>query len=281
MITAEYDYRAPDSLGEALQLLAADPDGTKILSGGMSLVPMMTLGLVAPERLVSLKNLPELRDVRETREHLAIGAMTPHCQVAANAMIRETVPLLAQSAAVIGDVQVRNRGTIGGSVVHADPGANYSPALVALEAELELAGINGTRRVPAIEFFTGLMETALADDEILIAIRIPMHEGNWGSSFQKFARVKGNFPIVCAAAMVQDRARSGKAGCVVIGGVCPTPKQVLLTATDMRGRDLGDAIRSVIDEPMGDANGSREYKTEMAVVYGTRAIAAAQEAIGS
>lgn len=281
MITAELDYQAPADLKEALRLVSANPDA-KLISGGMSLVPMMTVGLVAPELLVSLKNVAELKGITEERKHLVIGAMTSHREVATHPLVRAHAPLLADTAALIGDVQVRNRGTIGGSVAHSDPAANYPASVLTLDAKIEIAGQKKRREVDANTFFTGLMETAVKEGEILSAIRVPKRKGAWGASFQKFARVKGNYPIVCAAALVDGK---GKEGRVAVGGVCATPVRVELPRLDgaltaPQREEIESSLRAAIANPMGDANGGPDYKVAMAVVFALRAVTAALEGLG-
>ncbi len=286
MITRSFDFQAPAGLGEALRLLAADPDGARPLSGGMTLVPMMTLGLVAPERLIDLKGVPELAGIREEPDAVVVGATTTHHEIATALLVREHAPLLADAAALVGDVQVRNRGTIGGSVAHADPAANYLPALLALDAAIEALSPRGgllrrdaarSRRVPASEFFAGLMTTALKSGEIVGAVRIPKRTRRTGAAFRKFARVKGNFPIVCAAALVhQEASGSDRSGCVAIGGATAVPVRIDLSPMPAwPASEVEAAIRSAIDDPMSDANGSAEYRVEMAAVHGRRAVQAA------
>lgn len=273
MITNEIDYQAPDNVKGVLLLLNADPFNSKILAGGMSLVPMMTLGLVGPQTLISLRNIPELNQVQDSQNHISIGAMTPHYQVASHPLVLEHAPMLAEAASLVGDVQVRNRGTIGGSLVHADPAANYPPTVMALDAVIQIQGLDDKREVAAIDFFEGIMTTAMEDDELVTAVRIPKRQGQWGGCFNKFTRVKGNFPIVCAAAFTDAQ---GQAARVAIGGATPVPVCTQLPAINGALSEVQDAvesaIRQAIVDPMDDANGSAEYKTEMAVVYGLRAI---------
>ncbi len=278
MITNAFEFHAPDDLDEALRLLASYGDDAKVIAGGMSMVPMMTLGLVAPAAIISLRKIANLSFVRDDGDAITVGAMTRHYQVAGDPLVCEHAPLLAETAGLIGDVQVRNRGTIGGSLAHADPAANYSPAVMALDAVIEVSGPEGRREVEAGAFFSGLMTTAVGDNEIVTAVRIPKRSGAWGSSFQKFTRVTGSFPIVCAAALVE---RGGGQGCVVFGGVGDVPVRVELEdalrdgMTEASRGALSDTIAAAVGEPFGDLSGSPEYRREMAQVFGVRAIEAA------
>ena len=293
MIVQEVEYRSPTRMRDALRLLGAGREGTRPLSGGMTLVPMMTLGLAAPDILVNLKRIPELGGIREEPDALSIGATTTHRELANDLRIREHASPLANAAAHIGDVQVRNRGTIGGSIAHADPAANYLPALLAIDAVIEAWGPRGgllgrdavrRREVPVRAFFTGLMTTALGPGEIVGAVRVPkrpLRDGEGvrirAAAFRKFARVKGNFPIVCAAAVV-GRSATGAArnGCVAIGGATAVPVRVDLPAAPAwPASDVEAAIKSAIEEPLSDANASAEYRVEMAAVHGRRALDAA------
>ncbi|MEE8147109.1 MAG: FAD binding domain-containing protein, partial [Longimicrobiales bacterium] len=161
MISQEFQFEAPSTLNEALALLDRHGEDAKVLSGGMSLVPVMTLGLLETDMIISLNHIEELVGVREDRETLRIGALTTHDEVATNPIIREHAPLLADAAEMIGDVQIRNRGTLGGSIAHADPAADYLPVALVLGARFHLKSRGGERTVDAKDFFQGLMMTAL------------------------------------------------------------------------------------------------------------------------
>ena len=173
MIPAEFDYAAPETLEEALALLAEHGDGAKILTGGLSLIPLLKLRLARPALVVDLRKIEGLRGIRSAADGLEIGAATTHAEIEGSADVQRVAPLLAETAGTIGDVQVRNAGTIGGSVVHADPAADWPAALIAADAAMVLRGSSGERTVPAEEFFVGLLESAAAPGEILTAIRVP------------------------------------------------------------------------------------------------------------
>jgi carbon-monoxide dehydrogenase medium subunit len=270
MITAEFDYEAPTGLGRLFDALRRDAENTKILAGGMTLVPMLNLGLLSPDLLISLRDIADLSGVIEQTDCIVVGAMTRHHVVASDPLVRRFAPLLGLSAGLIGDVQVRNRGTLGGSLAHADPAANYLPAVIALDADIELAGPSGRRAVPAKDFFCDVMTTQLEKDELIVSVRIPKRTMLTGCGFRKFTRVKGNFPIVCAAALWNVEKDAGK---LVIGGVTATPAIVDVPSHEVAAQPaLGNLIRAAIKEPLEDQNGDAEYKLEMAVVFGGRAL---------
>jgi aerobic carbon-monoxide dehydrogenase medium subunit len=270
MITAEFDYSSPSTLDQVFRLLSADSDNVKVLAGGMTMVPMLNLGLIAPTRVISLRNVVELNDIHEEEEAIVIGAMTRHRVVAADQRIAAIAPALALAARLIGDVQVRNRGTLGGSLAHADPAANYLPAVVLLNTEFNLASPGRGRSLTAPEFFRDAMTTALDPDELIVSIRIKRRPLTVGYAFRKFTRVKGNFPIVCVAALWD---RSLMAGKIVIGGVTATPSVVEITPDLGRSSvEVGNVVRETIVDPLEDLNGDAEYKREMAAVIAGRAL---------
>src|SRR5205823_2066181 len=203
MITQKFEYTAPKSLDEALHLLAS---GAKPLAGGMSLIPMMKLRLAAPEHLVDLRALKDLNYIREAGGQLHIGATASHYEVESSALVRSKCPLLAETAAAIGDVQVRNMGTIGGSVAHADPAADYPAALQALEAKLVLKGAPAERTVTAADFFVEAFATVLEPGEIIREVIVPVEPSGAGTSYQKMAQPASGFAMVGVAARLQ---RSG------------------------------------------------------------------------
>ena len=278
MISKEYAFHAPKRLEEALALLARLGDDAKVLAGGMSLVPVMTLGLIQPDAVVSLNHVEGLDYVRDDGRAITIGAMTRHETVRTDAAIARSFPLLTQAAAFIGDVQVRHRGTIGGSLAHADPAADYLPVMLVLGAEVRLRSANGERTVAATDFFKGLMQTALQPGELVTEIRIPKLADGAGTSYQRLHRVEGNFAIVSAAAVIEKGSASGR---LAIGGVGPQP--VLLDVTQRLAKGVNDeALSGIADdafaasaEAYGDLSGDVDYRRAMARVYAQRAIRAA------
>jgi carbon-monoxide dehydrogenase medium subunit len=272
MITNEFTFYSPGNLEKVIELVDGNSEFPKVLGGGMSLVPMLNLGLTSPDLLVGLRKVPELHGVDEEGTFVNIGAMTSHYVVSKDPIVRQYAPLLGISASLIGDVQVRNRGTIGGSIAHADPAANYLPVMCVLDAEIVLAGPAGRSAVAAKDFFIDVMTTLLKSNEVIVSVRIPKRSMDMGFGFQKFTRVKGNFPIVCAAAIVETKEGPGK---LAIGGVTPVPIVFDVAAFkpgDQSNIVLVNSIRSAMVAPLQDSNGDAEYKREMAIVYGLRAL---------
>ncbi len=280
MIPVSFEYESPRSLQEAIALLASREDA-KILAGGHSLLPAMKLRLSAPGLLVDLSRISGLSYIREAGEQIRIGAMTTHAEVASSGLLRTRSPLLAKTAAHIGDVQVRNCGTVGGSLAHADPAADYPAAILALDAELVAMSAKGERVITAGEFFTGLFSTALRSDEILTEVRVPITEG-MGSAYKKFAHPASGFAVVGVAALVRMAdGRIEKVG-VGITGVAPSAYRAQSVEKGLRGKALSDipaAAARASDgvDALGDYFASAEYRKHMAVVYTRRAL---QEAVG-
>ena len=275
MISKEYAFEAPKQLGEALGLLEKYGDDAKVLAGGMSLVPTMTLGLVQPEVVISLNHIPNLDYVKEEANVLKIGALTRHDTVRKHPLIQKHCPLLAEAATLIGDVQVRHRGSIGGSIAHADPAADYPPVLLVLGAQVRLQRAKGERTVPASGFFKGLMQTALESGELVTEIQVPKLPADAGSAYLRLHRVEGNFAIVAASAVVEKGFKSVRLGLAGVG-----PKAVLVDVTGRFKKGLSDdalngvradALKASVDA-YGDLNGDADYRRAMGQVYAVRAI---------
>jgi len=200
MIPAAFDYVAADSAADAVDLLARHGDEAKLLAGGHSLLPMMKLRLAAPSVLIDISRARDLSGISIDGGELVIGATTRHADLASSELVKTEAPLLAHAASLVGDPQIRHRGTIGGSLAHADPAADLPMALVALGGSVELTGPAGSRRVAADDFFTGFFETTLAEGELLSAVRVPRRPGAaWG--YQKFVRRANDWAIVGVAAI--------------------------------------------------------------------------------
>lgn len=273
MITAEFDYKAPANVREIIDMIGANADATKLLAGGMTLVPMLNLNLLSPELLVALRAAPELKALSETRTDIKIGSMTCHRVVASDPLIKAGAPLLALAAGLIGDVQVRNRGTLGGSLAHADPAANYLPAVTVLDATIHIDGSSGPRTSSAIDFFVDALTTTLESDELITAVTVPKTGLAVGHGFRKFTRVKGNFPIVCVAALWDPTQGVSR---LAIGGITARPV-ILSLPVSVSVSERDEVIRSSIEEPMVDLNGDAEYKRELAVVMASRALVDARD----
>lgn len=280
MISAAFDYFRPQSLNEALNLLAKHGEDAKVLAGGHSLIPAMKLRLAQPRTLIDLSRLGDLSYIRETGGEIAIGAMTTHYDIESSALLREKCPLLPEVAAQIGDVQVRNRGTIGGSLVHADPAADWPAAILALDAELEIAGPTGRRTVNATAFFVEMMQTAVQPNEILVEIRVPATAKS--VAYVKFAQKASGFAIAGVAAVVDKTKKTVKVG---ITGVTPKPYRAKAVEQYLKGKELTAetiqkaATRAAKDvEALNDIHASAEFRAHLAVVNTRRALerAAAQ-----
>src|SRR5260370_41250925 len=210
MIPAQFDYQAPKTLDEAVSLLAQHRDDAKILAGGHSLIPAMKLRLAQPQLLIDIGRIKDLSYIREESGQIRIGAMTTHYQIESSERLKQICPLLPECAASIGDVQVRNKGTIGGSVAHSDPAGDWPAAVIALNAELFVAGKNGERTIKADDFFVDLLTTALEPGEILREIRISKPQGRSGQAYVKMHHPASGFAVVGVAA---NLLLDGDSGC--------------------------------------------------------------------
>ena len=203
MIPAAFRYQRANSVEEAVRILAESGGTAKVLAGGHSLIPMMKLRLTRPEHLVDIGRIPGLKGIRVEGNQLVIGALTTHGEVAASETVKEKLPVLAEAASVIGDLQVRNRGTVGGNLAHADPAADLPAAALALDGSLVAVGPDGTRTINLADFFFGPFITALATDEIVTEVRFPIPEGPWGGAYEKFAHPASGYAVVGVAAAVE------------------------------------------------------------------------------
>lgn len=277
MITEEITFHAPREVDEALGLLAELGDDAKILAGGMSLVPTMNLGLARPATLISLNHVEGLSGIREDGGDLRLGAMVRHARVVTDPLIALHAPLLAEAATLVGDPQVRNRGTLGGSVAHADPAADYLPSLVALGASFVVRSATGERTLPADEFFVNVMQTALEPNELLVEIVVPKAKPGATFAYRRLSRVEGSFAIVNAAAAIEPDGRSGR---VAIGGIEAKPVVVDLAGLidADRAASLARVRTAAVEAAAGsfaDLNASVEYRQAMAGVFASRAVGAA------
>ena len=284
MIPAPFEYHRAASVTEALQLLTTLPEA-KLLAGGHSLLPMMKLRLVSPTHVVDLGRIEALRFIRRDGQVVVAGALATHWMVESSDVVRRAVPLLAETAAKIGDVQVRNAGTIGGSLAHADPAADYPAAILALDAQMVAQSPRGRRTIPAGEFFTGLFSTALASDEILVEVRIPVPSGATGSAYLKFAHPASGFAVVGVAAVItvdaQGRCASARVGVTGVGPAAYRPARV---EAQLKGAALDDKTVGAAAEHAAegvnvneDLFASAEYRAHLARVFTKRAVLAAAQ----
>ena len=282
MIPAAFGYVRPGTVDEALRALADGGEDAKVLAGGQSLIPVMRLRLAAPSMVVDLTRVAELRGVRDDGDALAIGAMTTHSDVISDPLIREFAPLVAQATETVADRQVRHRGTFGGALAHADPAGDLPAVALALDAEFVLAGPSGRRTVPARDFFVDYLTTALAEDELLVEVRIPKLAGSWGMHYEKFNRVAQAWSIVAVAAAV--RRENGHIAEARIGltNMGPTPLRATATEQALAGADAGEAAIAEAARhaaegtaPSDDLNARADYRAHLAEVLTRRAVTAA------
>ncbi len=273
MIPPEFDYVAPDTLDEALTALSGQGEDAKILAGGHSLLPLMKLRLAAPALLVDLRKVPGLRGVHREDGQWRIGAMTRHVDLQGNADLGP----VGQAAALIADQQVRNRGTIGGSLVHGDPASDLPTVFVACEGSLTVAGHGGTREVAAGDLFQDYLTTAVNEGEIVTEVRVPSFDG-WGSSYLKFTRRAEDWAMVAVCAMVK-KADDGSVEDVRIAltNMGSTPLRATAAEDALRGKGP-DAIAAAAEQaaegtdPPGDLNATPDYKRHLARVLTRRAL---------
>jgi carbon-monoxide dehydrogenase medium subunit len=278
MIPAAFSYESPRTLKEALALLESNPEA-KLLAGGHSLLPAMKLRLATPPALIDLGRIPDLNYIRDTGDHLAIGALTPHAAVASSELLHRLSPLLAEAADSIGDVQVRNRGTIGGSLAQAHPNADYPAAILALDAQIVTLSRTGDHVIPAREFFTGMFTTALSGNEIITEVRVPKTTGA-GVAYKKFAHPASGYAVVGVAVVVRKRGSTIESASIGITGVSGTPYRATAVENALHGQPvsaIADASRHAADgiEALGDTFASPDYRRHLAAVFTRRALAAA------
>jgi carbon-monoxide dehydrogenase medium subunit len=273
VIPARFAYLRPASLAEAVEQLGRHRADAKVLAGGQSLIPLLKLRLSSPRLLVDISGLADLAYVRQEGDHVAIGALTRHHDLAADPVARERAPLLAHAAGRIGDPQIRHRGTVGGSLAHADPAADLPAVLLVYEAQIVAVGPRGERRIPCTDFFTGLLGTALAPDEIIREIRVPALAGA-GWSFQKLARRAIDWATVGVAALWRDDTRR-----VALMSMAPTSLRARGVERALaRGASPGEAAAAVLEgaEPPTDSWASGGYRARVARVLTAAALDEAQ-----
>jgi carbon-monoxide dehydrogenase medium subunit len=289
MIPAAFDYIAPQSLDEAVRALAAHGEQAKLLAGGHSLLPLLKLRLASPKLLVDLAKIPGLSNISQQDDEIIIGALATHYQIESSELLKAKCPLLPQTARAIGDVQVRNRGTIGGSLTHADPSADWPAAILALGGKLKLSGTKGERQIATKDFFLAAMTTAIEATEILTEIRVPVSSRRCGSAYLKMAQQASGFAIVGVAVWLRVGPR-GTCEDVGVGltGLREKPFRAHAAEARLRGNKLTpklieESAAHVAEgsDPLEDLHASAQFRAHLARVYTTRAIAeAAKRASG-
>lgn len=286
MFPAEFDYHRPASVDEAIRLLQQHGADAKLLAGGHSLLPAMKLRLSRPADLIDIGHLPALKYLKSQGDHLAIGAATTHWMLESSALVKERTPLLAQAAALIGDVQVRNLGTIGGSLAHADPAADYPAAILAAEAQIHVRGPAGARQIAAAEFFVDLYLTSLQPEEIILEVRVPVQPPHTGSCYLKFPHPASRFAVVgCAATVTVDKGRCKEAR-VAFTGVASAAFRDRAVEEALQGKtlDAGNIEAAAAKaagemELLSDVFAGEEYRRHLARVYAQRALLQAAKAV--
>lgn len=279
MIPGSFEYYAPRSLGDAVKFLSAHKDDVKILSGGQSLLPLMKMRLSKPAFIVDIGRIPGLDTITEEGDNLIVGGLVTHAQMENSDLLKKQCPLLPQTATTIADVQVRNRGTIGGSIAHADPAGDMPAAVLALDAEIKCFGPNGERWVKCGEFFLGLLMSVLEADEIVTAVRVPVTSGERTVYLKAAPRSSGFAVVGVAARLALDTAGICRRAAIAITGVTDKAYRAERVEQMLAGKKLdlpsieqaaAQATRSI--EVIEDINGSAEYRKHLTEVYVARAI---------
>jgi carbon-monoxide dehydrogenase medium subunit len=282
MIPAAFAYARPTTVDEALQAVAEGGEDVKILAGGQSLIPVMRLRLAAPETVVDLTKVAELRGVREEDDAIVIGAMTTHSDVLSDPLIARWAPLIAEATETVADRQVRHRGTFGGALAHADPAGDLPAVALVLDAQFVIAGLNGRRTVPAAEFFVDYLTTALEEGELLVEIRIPKLLGTWGTHYEKFNRVAQAWSIVAVAALVRREENVIAEARVGLTNMGPTPLrasgvEAALVGVPATRESVAAAAEHAAEgtSPSSDLNAQSDYRQHLATVLTRRAVTVA------
>ncbi|MEU2100849.1 FAD binding domain-containing protein [Nocardia sp. NPDC004085] len=290
MKPAAFEYHAPATADEAVALLADLGDEAKIIAGGQSLVPMLALRLAVFEHLVDLRRVEELRGIETRGDTVRIGAATTHAEVGRSEDVRRGVPLLARATPLIGHFQIRNRGTIGGAIAHADAAAEYPAVALTLDAEIETLSPRGRRTIPAAEFFTGMWTTDLAPDELVTGVAFPIRRGRCGFAIEEFARRSGDFAMAGAAVAVRLDADSRVERCAMgLFGLAPTPVRAAETEAGLIGtavaatsaEEIGRNATAGLDAISSDVHGSADYRRRVGAAMVARAWRRAVEEAGN
>lgn len=286
MRPVDFEYTSPTTLEDVVRSLAGGGGEATIMGGGQSLMPVLRMRMADPDLLVDLRRVPELQQVRDDGDHVVIGAMVTHHAVAHDALVTAHAGVLGQAAACVGDPQIRYRGTVGGSLAHADPAGDIAPAVLALDGIIEITGPDGMRTIPAGEFFHGPFTTDLREGEVLTAVRLPKHPG-WGMHYEKFSHVAQSWSIVAVAAAVLVEAGTIARVRLGMANMGQTPLRAQAAETALTGAALDEqglhetaACAGEGTSPAVDAAGTAEYRRHLAGVLAGRAVAAAAGVAG-
>jgi carbon-monoxide dehydrogenase medium subunit len=287
MYPAAFEYHAPKTVKDALKLLGK-LDDAKLLAGGHSLVPMMKLRLAQPKNIIDLRNVSGLTGIKEEKGVIAVGAMTTHWEVESSKALKSKAAVVSETAAIIGDPAVRNKGTLGGSLAHADPAADYPTALLALGAEVETGGAVA-RRIPVGEFFKGLFATALERGEIVVAVHVPVGARGTGACYEKHRHPASSYAVVGVAALVTVAGGVCKEARLAVGGATANPARARAAEAALTGKKASAeafagaaaAVAGALAEPLSDLYASGEFRIHLATVLARRALAAAAARAGA
>ncbi|MBE9373310.1 xanthine dehydrogenase family protein subunit M [Saccharopolyspora sp. HNM0983] len=286
MKPAAFDYHRPSTVDESVSLLAEFGDDAKVIAGGQSLVPMLALRIAVFDHLVDLGRIPELRGIRREGGSTWVGAGTTQATIEHSADIAGAVPLLARATPLIAHVPIRNRGTLGGSLAHADAAAEYPAVALALDAELQAASVRGKRSIPAGRFFTGVWTTELADDEVLTGVRFPVWSGRTGFAVEEFARRKHDFAVAGATAAVELDDTDHVVRCAIgLFGLGPAPQRASAAEagaignriTDVDAEEIGRQATTDLETVPSDLHGSSAYRKRVGAAVVARAWRRASE----
>lgn len=282
MKPAPLDYAAPASLQEAVDLLSDSDRDSMVIAGGQSLMPMLNMRLASPELLVDLSRIADLDYIRDDGTRLLIGAMTTKRDVERSALVKDRQPLLHAATLLVGHPQIRNRGTVGGSMAHADPSAEYPAVALATDAEMRVVGPGGERTIDASDFFISYLTTALAPGEVLVEVAVPVLAPGTGWAFTELSRRHGDFAMAGTAITVElDAAGRCRDVRIVLFGVAATPLRLREVEESLSGEmpegdffsRAGEAVSIAIDEPLADVQASADYRRHLAGVLARRGLA--------
>jgi carbon-monoxide dehydrogenase medium subunit len=280
MYPASFEYHRPSTLEEAIGLLSEHGEDAKLLAGGHSLIPLMKFRLTQPAHLIDMRRIDGLKGIRQEQDAVVIGALTTHYQIESSDALKSSFPILAEAAAKIGDPQVRNLGTIGGSLAHADPAADWPALVLALGAELHIVGPTAGRVIPADEFFVDLLTTSLAPDEVLAEVRFPLPPASAGAAYEKHTHAASRFAVCGVAALVvPGDGGTCREARVAVTGVGPKATRARGVEEALAGKKLdAQSIAAAAEKGAdgiditADLQGSVEYKAHLARVYTRRAL---------
>jgi aerobic carbon-monoxide dehydrogenase medium subunit len=283
MFPSRFDYSAPDSLDEALALLGERADETKVLAGGQSLIPLLKLRFAAPATLLDINRVPGLDSVEEVNGHLRIGTLARHNQIAADALVERSYPTIAVTAPLIADPLVRNLGTMGGSLAHADPAGDWGSVMLALNAEVVARGPTGERTIPIDDFFVDMFTTSLNADEIVTEVRVPQPQGSFGGTYLKLERKVGDYATVGVAVHLELDGDTIRGAGLGLTAVSSRNIKAIAAEEALKGKACGDELfaeaarlAAEATDPVSDVRGSAVYKRAVVETYVKRGLAEAR-----